>query len=186
MKTSKFIIQNTKLNGCFIIKPKIIYDERGYFFENFNQNNFNLLINSKINFVQENYSFSKKYVLRGLHAQKGKFAQAKLITVIKGSIYDVVVDFRKNSPTFKKNFTVILNSHNKKQLFIPRGFLHGFVVLSKNAHVLYKCDNYYNKKTQFGIKYNDENLSINWKVSEEKLKISDQDINLPYLKDMKI
>lgn len=186
MNTNKFTIENTNLNECFIIKPKVLDDERGYFYEIFNQQEFNLLTNLNIKFVQDNCSVSKQHVLRGLHTQKGEFAQAKLITVIKGSIYDVVIDFRKYSPTFKKIFKVILNSYNKKQLFIPKGFLHGFVVLSKSASILYKCDNYYNEDSQFGIKYNDQTLAIDWKVDENKLKISTKDMNLPYLKNLNI
>ena len=126
-------VTETKLKGCFIIEPKLFKDSRGYFFESFNQHRFNELIGKNIDFVQENESFSSKGVLRGLHFQTGEYAQAKLVRVVKGMVLDVVVDLRKDSPTFSKHFSMELSEDNRKQLFIPRGFAHGFVVLSDTA-----------------------------------------------------
>ena len=133
----------TKLKGCFVIEPNVLKDTRGYFFESFNQNKFNELIGQDIDFVQDNESFSSKGVLRGLHFQTGDYAQAKLVRVIKGKVLDVVVDMRKNSPTFGEHFSIELSEDNKKQLFVPRGFAHGFIVLSDTAIFSYKCDNFY-------------------------------------------
>lgn len=176
----------TKLKGCFVLKPKIFEDQRGYFFESFNQNKFNNLISTNINFVQDNESFSSKGVLRGLHFQTEKYAQAKLVRVIKGRVLDVAVDLRQNSPTFGQHVTVELNEENKKQLFVPRGFAHGFVVLSETAIFSYKCDNYYCKESEGGILFNDLELNINWQIPEQELIISEKDWILPTLKNAKI
>ena len=137
----------TKLKGCFIIEPSVFNDPRGYFFESFNQSKFNELIGKTIDFVQDNESFSSKGVLRGLHFQTGAYAQAKLVRVVKGTVLDVVVDMRKESPTFSKHFSIELSEDNKRQLFVPRGFAHGFIVLSETAIFSYKCDNFYNKES---------------------------------------
>ena len=126
-------VTETKLKGCFMIEPKLFKDSRGYFFESFNQHRFNELIGKNIDFVQDNESFSSKGVLRGLHFQTGEYAQAKLVRVIKGMVLDVVVDLRKDSPTFSKHFSIELSEDNKKQLFVPRGFAHGLIVLSETA-----------------------------------------------------
>ena len=157
------IVKETNLEGCFIIKPKVIQDKRGYFLESFNQAVFKEGLNRDINFVQDNESFSSKGVLRGLHYQKGDYAQAKLVRVIKGKILDVVVDLRADSPTFSKHMSIELSEDNKTQLFIPRGFAHGFLVLSDTAIFSYKCDNFYNKASEGGIIYNDKDLNIDWK-----------------------
>ncbi|WP_194768189.1 dTDP-4-dehydrorhamnose 3,5-epimerase [Tamlana sp. I1] len=172
-------VKETKLKGCFIIEPKIFNDSRGYFFESFNQQTFNALINHEVNFVQDNESFSSKGVLRGLHYQTGEHAQAKLVRVIKGSVLDVVVDLRKDSPTFGQHETVELTETNKKQLFVPRGFAHGFVVLSDTAIFSYKCDNFYNKASEGGIIYNDKTLDIDWRLPNEDLIVSEKDLVLP-------
>lgn len=179
-------VLETKLKGCFILKPKIFEDERGYFFESFNQDQFNNLIGANINFVQDNESFSTKGVLRGLHYQTGVQAQAKLVRVIKGKVLDIAVDIRKNSSTFSQYVALELSEENKKQLFIPRGFAHGFVVLSDIAVFSYKCDNYYNKESEGGIIYNDPTLSINWQLPEESLLVSEKDLVLPKLLDAKL
>jgi dTDP-4-dehydrorhamnose 3,5-epimerase len=179
-------IIDTKLKGCFIIEPKVFGDSRGYFFESFNQNTFNDRLKLEVNFVQDNESFSLKGVLRGLHYQTGKFAQAKLVRVIKGSVLDVVVDIRKNSETFGEHFSIELSEDNKKQLFIPRGFAHGFLVLSNTAIFSYKCDNYYNKASEGGIIYNDTTLNINWNFNETDLIISEKDMLLPNFKDARL
>ena len=174
-------VKQTKLKDCFIIEPNVFEDKRGYFFESFNQETFNTKIGFKVNFVQDNESYSSKGVLRGLHFQKGKFAQAKLVRVIKGEVLDVVVDIRQNSETYAEHVSVVLNEDNKRQLFVPRGVAHGFVVLSNTAIFSYKCDNYYNKASEGGIIYNDSQLNIDWKLPQEELIISEKDIMLPTL-----
>jgi dTDP-4-dehydrorhamnose 3,5-epimerase len=171
----------TKLQGCFILEPKIFEDQRGYFFESFNQNQFNSLTNTNTRFVQDNESFSTKGVLRGLHYQIGEHAQAKLVRVIQGRVLDVAVDLRAGSPTFSQYVAVELTETNKKQLFIPRGFAHGFVVLSDTAIFSYKCDNFYNKESEGGIIYNDPSLNINWQLPEDFLIVSEKDLVLPTL-----
>lgn len=170
-------IEETELEGCFIVKPDIYNDGRGYFFETFNQKEFNKKLGVNIQFIQDNESLSSKGVLRGLHYQKGKYAQAKLVRAIKGSVQDVVVDLRKNSKSFGKYFSIILSEENKKQLFIPRGFAHGFLVLEDRSIFSYKCDNFYNKTSEAGIIYNDPDLNINWVLSEEKIILSEKDKN---------
>ena len=171
----------TQLKGCFIIEPKVLEDHRGYFFESFNQNKFNDLIGKNIYFVQDNESFSSKGVLRGLHFQAGEYAQAKLVRVVKGSVLDVVVDIRKDSPTFSKHFSIELSEKNKTQLFIPRGFAHGFIVLSDTAVFAYKCDNFYNKASEQGLRYDDPSLGIDWKFPQHEFIVSDKDLVLPTL-----
>jgi len=172
----------TKLKGCFILEPKVFEDERGHFFESYNHKGFCEAIGREVNFVQDNQSFSKKGVLRGLHFQKGKHAQAKLISVLEGRIQDVVVDLRKDSPTFAQHFSVELTGHNKKQLFVPRGFAHGFLTLSDSAKVFYKCDNYYHKEAEREIRFNDSNLDIKWHKELKDLLLSDKDKTAPNLK----
>lgn len=176
----------TKLQGCFILEPKIFEDHRGYFFESFNQNQFNSLTNTNTRFVQDNESFSNKGVLRGLHYQTGEHAQAKLVRVIQGRVLDVAVDLRAGSPTFSQYVAVELTETNKKQLFIPRGFAHGFVVLSDTAIFSYKCDNFYNKEFEGGIIYNDPTLNINWQLPEDSLIVSEKDLALPKFSDLKL
>jgi dTDP-4-dehydrorhamnose 3,5-epimerase len=176
-------VEETHIKNCFIIHDSYINDSRGYFFESFNKNTFYEKTKLKIDFVQDNQSNSEKGVLRGLHFQKGKFAQAKLVRVIHGTVLDIAVDLRKNSKTFGKYVSVELSDHSRTQFFIPRGFAHGFIVLSNQATLLYKCDNYYNKESEGGIIYNDADLNINWKFSENEIKLSEKDIKLPKLKD---
>jgi dTDP-4-dehydrorhamnose 3,5-epimerase len=177
------IVEETKLKGCFIVTPRVFNDERGYFFESFNKNTFNKLINTEVNFVQDNESFSSKGVLRGLHYQLGEHAQAKLVRVIKGQVLDVAVDIREASATFGEYVAVELTEDNKKQLFVPRGFAHGFIVLSDTAIFSYKCDNFYNKESEGGIIYNDKDLNIDWKLEEKDFKVSEKDLVLPTLKN---
>ncbi|MFD2100195.1 dTDP-4-dehydrorhamnose 3,5-epimerase [Flagellimonas iocasae] len=165
----------TNLKGCFIIEPKIFEDERGYFFESYNHKNFCEAIGREVSFVQDNQSFSKKGVLRGLHFQKGEYAQAKLVSVLRGKIQDVVVDLRKESPTFGKHLSIVLSDEDKKQVFIPRGFAHGFLTLSESAQVFYKCDNFYKKEAENSIFYNDPILGIEWKIEMAQLKLSKKD-----------
>lgn len=175
------IATETKLKGCFIIEPQVFQDDRGYFFESYNRQTFNNLIGKPVNFVQDNESFSSRGVIRGLHFQEGEFAQAKLVRVIKGSVLDVAVDIRKDSPTFGQHIAVELTEDNKRQLFVPRGFAHGFSVLSDKAIFSYKCDNFYNKNAEAGIIYNDQSLNIDWKIKPEEAQLSEKDIILPTL-----
>ena len=174
-------VLETKLQDCFIIEPKVFQDKRGYFFESFNENQFHKLTGTNTKFLQDNESYSTKGVLRGLHYQVGKHSQAKLVRVVKGNVLDVAVDIRKNSPTFGQYLSVELTGDNKKQLFVPRGFAHGFVVLSDTAIFSYKCDNYYNAASEGGIIYNDPILNINWQLPEESLLVSEKDVTLPKL-----
>jgi dTDP-4-dehydrorhamnose 3,5-epimerase len=173
------IVTETKLKGCFIIEPTIFNDKRGYFFESYNQSKFNEALGSNVQFCQDNESFSTKGVLRGLHYQTGKFAQAKLVRVVRGSVLDIAVDIRRESPTFGQHISVELTEDNKKQIFVPRGFAHGFIVLSDTAILSYKCNNLYNKAFEGGIIYNDPTLNIDWQLPEDKFIISEKDVNLP-------
>ena len=179
-------LKETKLEGCFIIEPKIYSDARGYFQETFNQQTFQQLTGETINFVQDNESMSSKGVLRGLHYQKGEHAQAKLVRVIKGKVLDIAVDLRKDSPTFGDHFSIELSGINKTQLFIPRGFAHGFIVLENDTIFSYKCDNFYNKESEGGIIYNDPTLIIDWILPEEAILVSEKDKELPEFKNTKL
>ena len=174
----------TKLKGCFVIEPTLFNDPRGYFFESFNQSKFSELISQEIKFVQDNESFSSKGVLRGLHFQTGDYAQAKLVRVVKGTVLDVVVDIRKNSSTFGEHFSIELSENNKKQLFVPRGFAHGFIVLSDTAIFSYKCDNFYNKTSEQGLRYDDPTLGIDWKLPSNEFIVSEKDLVLPTLSNI--
>lgn len=173
----------TKLEGCFIIEPKIFHDERGYFMESFNEARFEQETGQKVHFVQDNQSYSSKGVLRGLHYQTGEHAQAKLVRVLNGEVLDVAVDVRPGSKTYGEYVAVVLSGENQRQFFVPRGFAHGFLVLSEKATFFYKCDNYYNKESEGGIIYNDPVLNINWELPEAQLIISDKDKVLPALKN---
>ncbi|WP_282070219.1 dTDP-4-dehydrorhamnose 3,5-epimerase [Olleya namhaensis] len=174
----------TKLKGCFVLEPTIFGDSRGYFFESYNKQIFDKLINQNVTFVQDNESYSSKGVLRGLHNQKGDYSQAKLVRVTQGEVLDVAVDFRPDSPTYLQHVSVKLSSENKKQLFVPRGFLHGFVVLSEIAVFNYKCDNWYQKDAELGIIYNDPKLNIDWLLDDNELLISDKDKVLPIVSNI--
>lgn len=179
----KFI--ETKLKGCFILEPKIIKDERGYFMESFNEKTFQEGVGQHVNFVQDNQSFSSKGVLRGLHYQTGEHAQAKLVRVLQGEVLDVAVDIRPDSPTYGQYESVLLSGENQRQFFVPRGFAHGFLVLSETATFFYKCDNFYNKESEGGIIFNDPTINVNWNFSEEELIISEKDKVLPKLENAK-
>lgn len=172
-------IIDTGLNDCFIIEPSVFEDERGYFLETYNQHQFKSKMGLRAKFVQDNESKSSKGVLRGLHYQKGKYGQAKLVRVVKGRVLDVAVDIREKSSTFGKHIAVELSEDNKKQLFVPRGFAHGFVVLEDETIFNYKCDNLYNKPSEAGIIFNDPLLNIDWKLPENDLIISEKDLVLP-------
>jgi dTDP-4-dehydrorhamnose 3,5-epimerase len=171
-------IEQTGLKDCLIIKPRVFEDPRGYFFESFNQSTFEEKTGLSGRFVQDNQSYSSYGVIRGLHAQTGEFAQAKLVRVTKGEVLDVAVDVRPSSPTYGKHIAVRLSAENKLQLYIPRGFVHGFSVLSETAEFLYKCDNFFNKASETGVIYNDSDLNIDWLIPEEDQAISDKDLLL--------
>jgi dTDP-4-dehydrorhamnose 3,5-epimerase len=175
----------TKLQGCFIIEPKIIKDERGYFMESFNENTFQKGIGQDIHFVQDNQSFSTKGVLRGLHYQTGEYAQAKLVRVLQGDVLDVAVDIRPKSETYGQYVSVLLSGENQTQFFVPRGFAHGFLVLSETATFFYKCDNFYNKESEGGLIYNDAAVNINWEFPTNDLLISEKDLIQPTLQNAK-
>lgn len=176
----------TKLKGCFIIEPTVFKDKRGYFLESYNQVAFKKALGIDINFVQDNESQSSKGVLRGLHYQRGEHAQSKLVRVIKGRVWDVVVDVRPNSETYGEHVALELSEQNKKQFFVPRGFAHGFLVLEDDTIFSYKCDNFYNKDSEAGIIYNDEDLAIDWTIDTQNLIISEKDLVLPKFKDAKL
>ena len=178
-------VQETKLKDCFIIHDTVFADPRGYFFESFNQQRFASLIGLNVSFVQDNQSKSTRGVLRGLHFQQGDSAQAKLVRVLKGNVLDVAVDLRQDSETFGQWEAVELSEENHLQFFVPRGFGHGFVVLSEEAVFFYKCDNFYNKAAEGGIVYNDTTLSIDWKLPESELLLSDKDKILPTFEAIK-
>jgi dTDP-4-dehydrorhamnose 3,5-epimerase len=175
--------KETSLKDLWLFEPRIFEDNRGYFYESFNQKEFTQATGVEAPFIQDNHSFSKRGVLRGLHYQKPPHTQAKLIKVVHGLIWDVVVDLRKNSPTFKQHQGFELSAENKKQLYVPHGFAHAFLVLSNTAEVLYKCDNFYAPNFESGLIYNDPELNIDWKLEESELIVSDKDLLLPKLKE---
>jgi dTDP-4-dehydrorhamnose 3,5-epimerase len=166
------------LPGVIIFEPAVFPDERGFFFESYNQRLFhaNKILNE---FVQDNQSFSAYGVIRGLHYQREPHAQSKLVRVVLGKILDVVVDMRVGSPAFGKSYKVELSAENKKQIFIPKGFAHGFSVLSETAEISYKCDQFYNKQSEAGIRYNDPHLMIDWQIPRDKELVSAKDLILP-------
>ena len=173
----------TEISGIYIIEPSVFGDNRGYFLESFNLEKFEENI-CPINFVQDNESKSSKGVLRGLHFQKPPFEQAKLVRCIEGKVIDVAVDIRKRSSTYGKHVVVELSGENKRQLFIPRGFAHGFVVLSESATFAYKVDNCYAPEYDSGIKFDDNKLNINWGLNKNEVQLSAKDENLPAFKDL--
>ncbi len=176
-------IEKTILEGCVIIHDTVFRDNRGYFFESFNKKKFEELTGQEIDFVQDNQSHSTRGTLRGLHFQRGDSAQAKLVRVLSGKVLDVAVDVRLNSKTFGQYVAVELSEESGTQFFVPRGFAHGFVVLSEQATFFYKCDNYYNKSSEGGIIYNDKHLGINWGISDDELILSEKDLQLPSFAD---
>lgn len=173
-----------EIKDVLLIKPNVFEDERGYFFESFNMEKFSKATGITSLFVQDNESESTYGVLRGLHFQRPPYAQAKLVRVVKGKVLDVAVDLRENSPTYGKYVSYILSGKNKCQLYIPRGFAHGFAVLSETATFCYKCDNYYSKESEGALIYNDQKVGIDWGVEEEKLIISSKDREAPKLEDV--
>lgn len=176
-------IETTPIKDLLILTPRIFTDDRGYFFESFNNEVFKKN-NLHYHFIQDNQSYSSYATLRGLHFQKGEYAQAKLVRAVVGQVLDVVVDLREDSPTFGKSFSIILDDQSQKQLLIPRGFAHGFVVLSTNAMFSYKVDNFYNKESEAGIIFNDNALAIDWMIPERDIILSDKDKKLGSFHDL--
>ena len=176
-------VKETPLKDCYIIEPTLFEDNRGYFYEKFNEKKFEELTGMNGHFVQDNISKSSYGVLRGLHLQKGKKAQAKLVSCLEGKVWDIAVDLREESPTFGKWFGVELTDENKLQFYIPRGFAHGFVVLSEIAVFSYKCDNFYCKEAEGGVIWNDENLQIDWKIPISEVILSEKDKVQPTFQD---
>lgn len=175
-------LETTPIPDLVIITPSLFEDDRGYFMESYNQQKLSEA-GISINFVQDNQSFSKRGTLRGLHYQNPPFAQTKLVRVLQGEIVDVAVDIRKNSPTYGKCFAIKLSAKNQKQLLIPKGFAHGFSVLSETAVVLYKCDQFYNKASEGGIRFDDPKLNIDWGLDLKMAIVSEKDQILPFFKD---
>ncbi|PXV62192.1 dTDP-4-dehydrorhamnose 3,5-epimerase [Dysgonomonas alginatilytica] len=175
-------IIKTDIEGVVILEPRVFKDDRGYFMESFSKKLFESEV-CKTEFVQDNESKSSYGVLRGLHFQKPPYAQSKLVRVVKGSVLDVAVDIRKGSPTFGKHISVELTEGNKRQFFVPRGFAHGFVVLSEEVIFQYKCDNFYAPQHEGALAWDDTELGIDWKISQDKVILSEKDMNHPVLSD---
>ena len=176
-------IIKTEIEGLIIIEPRIFKDARGYFFESFSQREFEEKI-CQTTFVQDNESYSCYGVVRGLHFQQAPFSQAKLVRVVKGAVLDVAVDIREGSPTYGQHAAIELTEENHRQLFIPRGFAHGFAVLSDEVIFQYKCDNYYAPQSERGIAWNDPAFNIDWRIPADKIILSEKDTKYPLLKDL--
>lgn len=177
--------KKTGIPGVFVIEPRVFSDARGYFFEAFKKDEFIEHI-GEVDFIQDNESKSSYGVLRGLHYQKGEWSQAKLVRVIKGRVLDVAVDIRKSSPTFGQHIMVELSEDNKRQFFIPRGFAHGFLVLSQEAVFTYKVDNVYAPQAEAGIRFDDPDLAIEWPIDGKDMLLSDKDLKAPHMKDAEL
>ncbi|MBQ8071795.1 MAG: dTDP-4-dehydrorhamnose 3,5-epimerase [Bacteroidales bacterium] len=175
-------IIETSIPGVVLIEPKVFGDSRGYFFESYSKRDFDRMVRP-VTFVQDNESMSSYGVVRGLHYQKGAFSQSKLVRVIEGKVLDVAVDIRKGSPTFGQHVSIVLSAENHRQLFIPRGFAHGFAVLSERAVFQYKCDNLYAPSSEGAIAWNDPSLGIDWMIPPEDVILSEKDKRHPLLKD---
>lgn len=180
----------TKLDGVLIIEPRVFKDERGYFFESFSQREFDdkvtPILGHSINFVQDNESMSSYGVMRGLHYQRMPYTQSKLVRCVKGAVLDVAVDIRKGSPTFGQHVAVELTEDNHRQFFVPRGFAHGFAVLSETALFQYKCDNFYHPEADGGINITDDSLGIDWRIPVEKAMLSEKDLKHSCLNDAEL
>ncbi|MBC4012521.1 dTDP-4-dehydrorhamnose 3,5-epimerase [Morganella morganii] len=171
-------ISKTKIPDVLIIEPKVFGDERGFFYESYNHKKFEQAVGKEVNFVQDNHSKSTKGVLRGLHFQKAPYAQGKLVRCVVGEVFDVAVDIRENSDTYGQWVGIILSAENKRQLWIPEGFAHGFLVLSETAEFLYKATNYYHPESEGGIIWNDKNISIDWPIDNDNIILSQKDMAL--------
>ncbi len=172
-------VNTTPIEGLLIIEPKVLTDARGYFYESYNQKVFREATGLDINFVQDNQARSTKNVLRGLHYQRNPRAQTKLVKVLEGAIWDVVVDLRSQSPTYGEWYGIMLSAENKKQFLVPGGFAHGYAVVSETAEVFYKCDDYYSREDEGGVLFNDPALGIDWKIPVEEAIVSEKDLNQP-------
>ena len=177
------IFTKTKLEGVYVLTPRVFTDTRGYFFESYSKREFEQN-GLHYDFVQDNQSFSSYGTIRGLHFQKGEHAQAKLVRVISGEVLDVAVDIRRNSPTYGQHVAVRLSGENQQQLLIPRGFAHGFSVLSETAVFAYKCDNFYCYEAEGGLRVNDPALNIDWQIDMSRANVLERDLNHPLLKDL--
>ncbi len=177
-------IEQTSLDGVYVIHPKVFNDDRGFFYEFFNTIKFRELTGVQVNFIQDNLAKSDKAILRGLHFQKAPYAQAKLVSVLQGRVLDVVVDIRKESPSFGQYISIELSAANKKQLFIPRGLAHAYLCLEDNTLFFYKIDNIYHPSSESGIRFDDPQLNIDWKYDLSQVLLSEKDRNLPYFKDL--
>ena len=173
----------TEIPGLLLIEPKVFGDERGYFFESYNAKTWEAEAGFSVNFVQDNQAFSSRGVLRGLHYQTSASAQAKLVRVLQGEVLDVAVDLREDSPTYGQYYKCRLSEENKRQLFVPRGFAHGYVVLSETAVFFYKCDNFYDKNQEGGIRFDCPRLKIDWELAPGSLIVAERDKNFPSLGD---
>ena len=176
--------ENLGMDGVFICTPTVFRDERGCFYESFNYREFTKQSGLQPQFVQDNHSVSRYGVLRGLHFQQGEYAQAKLVRVFTGAVLDCIVDLRSGSKTYGQYIGVHLSADTKQQLFVPRGFAHGFVVLSEYAEFGYKCDNYYHKEAEGGLRWNDPTLAIDWRIPETDVVVSSKDAVLPHLSEL--
>ncbi len=174
----------TDIEGVLVIEPQVFGDERGYFFESFNAERFLAQTGIEVTFVQDNESLSKRGVLRGLHFQREPYAQAKLVRVVRGRVLDVAVDIRPNSVTFGKYIAVELSGENKRQLFIPKGFAHGYVVLEDDTVFQYKCDEYYHPTSEEGIAWNDPQIGVDWGIATKDIVLSEKDQKRPLLKEL--
>lgn len=174
----------TDIPGLIVFEPKVFNDSRGYFYESYNEKTFQDA-GIDIKFVQDNQAKSGYGVIRGLHYQLDPYSQSKLLRVLSGTIIDVVVDIRKNSPTYGKTFSIELSAENKKQILVPQGFAHGYSVISESAEIFYKCDNFWNMESEGGIMYNDPQLNIDWGIPDDKEIISDKDRNHPDFENIK-
>ena len=173
-------IIKTEIEGLVVIEPQVFGDDRGYFFESFNEREFNEKVGD-VQFVQDNESKSRYGVVRGLHFQKGEFAQAKIVRVVSGTVLDVAVDLRPGSPTYGKHHAEVLSGENHRQMFIPRGFAHGFSVLSDEVVFQYKCDNFYCPSAEGAVAWNDPDLAIDWRIPAESVILSEKDKHHPFL-----
>ncbi len=176
-------VTQTPIEGLLILEPRVFHDDRGYFFESFNEKVFWEETGHQIPFIQDNQARSTRNVLRGLHFQKAPYAQTKLLRVLEGSIWDVAVDLRKDSKTYGRWYGVELSAENKLQFLVPRGFAHGYAVLSETAEVLYKCDNAYHKMSEGGVRYDDPELNIDWKIDLRNALVSEKDLVQPLLRE---
>lgn len=177
-------VKKTNIKDCFVIEPVIYEDKRGVFFESYHKQKLEAELGFSVDFIQDNQSISSKNVLRGLHYQEDVHAQAKLVQVIKGNALDVVVDLRKDSATFGQHLKIILSDENHKMIFIPKGMAHGFLAKSEEVILAYKCDNYFNKSSERGIIYNDDELAIDWGINSDDIIISKKDTVLPTFKEV--